>query len=365
MQNDPISNRTLNQTSPGDSSSNGSPVMSGNTISRSPPEAWGSIVQAGPLPAKRGEIGYVEPPQTEERGITDNAGASTPSGEPILAPATHPADRTRPATPTNPPSNTPTNDNASTCSVHSTHSKFLTLLRPKRIPTLYGIRLTTLSLFVLHLAVLAATIAGWALVIQHMSAASSSSGSGNGLNVNSAQIFVHVAFGVASLAQLIFLERRIYRMRAERYCHLHSSLPMHRQTGDGNRSLPLAPWLRPPLPTYAAALAQSGVGTGDVEDNEIAVVPPPAYGNTRGSMLLLSGFMSDTMRVQRTEARVQARERANTDPEAEGALRASWVSGTSRPVSYMSHDSEWEERSDGLRALRLADTLARLEEARD
>jgi hypothetical protein len=184
------------------------------------------------------------------------------------------------------------------------------------------------------------------------------------LGTDSSQIFVHVGFGVASLAQLIFLERRIYRVRAERYCYTHNSLPMHRGAGGGNTSLALAPWHRPPLPTYAAALAQSGVGTGDVEDNAIAVAPPPAYGNTRGSMLLLSGFLNDTLRAQRTEARARARARANEDPDAEGALRASWTTGRSRPASYMSHDEEWEERCDGLRALRLEETLTRLEEAR-
>lgn len=121
----------------------------------------------------------------------------------------------------------------------------------------------------------------------------------------------------------------------------------------------IAPWNRPPLPTYAAALAQSGVGTGDVEDNEIAVVPPPAYGHTRGSTLLLSGFVSDTLRAQR-------RERARNGGDARSStVRSSWMSGRSdRPVSYASLDEEWEERSDRIRAVRLEETLARLEEAR-
>lgn len=50
----------------------------------------------------------------------------------------------------------------------------------------------------------------------------------------------------------------------------------------------LAPWSRPPLPTYANAVGFRG--TGDVEDAQIAGAPPPEYGNTRGSTLLLSTF---------------------------------------------------------------------------
>ena len=97
------------------------------------------------------------------------------------------------------------------------------------------------------------------------------------------------------------------------------------------------------------------MGTGDVEDNIIAVPPPPAYGNTRGSTLLLSGFISDTLRAQR-------RERLRAAGRNSGSIRSSMMS--SRPVSYASHDGEWEERQDASRAARLEETLARLEEAR-
>lgn len=133
-------------------------------------------------------------------------------------------------------------------------------------------------------------------------------------------------------------------------------------------AMAFAPWNRPPLPTYAAALAQSGFGTGDVEDNIIAVPPPPAYGHTRGSTLLLAGFMSENLRSQRM------RERMRSDGVPVSA-RSSWVNvgydyasdddsdgGRSRPVSYKSHDSSWEHTLDAHRALRLEETLARLEE---
>ena len=102
------------------------------------------------------------------------------------------------------------------------------------------------------------------------------------------------------------------------------------------------PWNRPPLPTYAAALAQSGYGTGDVEDNLIAQPPPPAYGNTRDSTLLLSAAQPDR--------NAQFRPRMiETIPE-------------SRPVSYMTIDVHREEREDAARARMLEETLARLED---
>ncbi|TFK52165.1 hypothetical protein OE88DRAFT_1657262 [Heliocybe sulcata] len=164
-----------------------------------------------------------------------------------------------------------------------------------------------------------------------------------------AAIFVHVAFAVITLSQILFLERSIFRLRAERYMHLHpgATLPrsMHLVPSSNSGRLAFAPWNRPPLPTYAAALAESGVGTGDVEDNAIAVDPPPLYGNTRGSMLLLSGYM-------RTSLRAQARE---------GRRESQMSEAGDRPLSYMSHDSEWEVVMDAARARRLEQTLSRLE----
>jgi len=111
-----------------------------------------------------------------------------------------------------------------------------------------------------------------------------------------------------------------------------------------------APWNRPSLPTYAATLAQTGLGTGDVEDNQIAIPPPPAYGNTRGSTLLLSNFLRNSLR------------RSQGTAGAGEGHRMSQMSRQDRPVSYMSHDSAWEERCDAERALKLAETLAQLEE---
>lgn len=68
------------------------------------------------------------------------------------------------------------------------------------------------------------------------------------------------------------------------------------------------------------------------------------------------------------------RERMRSDGIPVSA-RSSWVSvgydydgdddeesGRSRPVSYKSHDSVWEHTLDAHRALRLEETLSRLEE---
>lgn len=314
--------------------------------------------QAEPLPLKRGEIGYQEPKSPEE----DDAEHASALDTITPLPAVHPADRGSASLTATPSQSSPTTtaaaDSASTHTACSAHSKLFKLLKPKRIPSYYGVRLTTTLLFALHLALLCGTIAGWALIVQHLSASSDDSGNAFG---GSSAIFVHVAFGVACLAQLIFLERRIFRIRAERYCYKHGGLPMHMPGRNGDMSIGFAPWSRPPLPTYAAALAQSGVGTGDVEDSIIAIPPPPAYGHTRGSTLLLSGFINDTLRAQRVEARERARERESHDGSL---LRASLASAASRPVSYRSHDEEWEERCDAMRAVVLEETLARLEETR-
>jgi len=102
---------------------------------------------------------------------------------------------------------------------------------------------------------------------------------------------------------------------------------------------------------------ESGVGTGDVEDNHIAVPPPPAYGHTRGSTLLLAGFIDPELREQSRLAREARGERISR------ATIASVQSNEpkSRPRSYITVDSEWDARCDMSRATYLAETLARLE----
>lgn len=348
--------------------------------------------QAGPLPRKRGEIGFVE--GLHDRGdVSAQASASATS-----LPSRHPADRDAPppasapngaaAAGTSSSAGDPPRSPSPNGSTDTTGKRSLiSFLKPKRVPTIAGLRATSLAVLIFQLCLFGGTIAGWVILIQHMQNSRSSppsppdpssntstdpgTGTDNGnsaLSQVSSQIFVHVAFGITCLAELIFVERSVFRLRAERYAYVHPGeiLPRSsRPSQETSTAMAFAPWNRPPLPTYAAALAQSGVGTGDVEDNIIAIPPPPAYGNTRGSTLLLAGFMSDALRSQRP------RSSASAASAATRASRQSWLDvrragngadEEDRPKSYMSVDPEWEEICDADRALRLEETLARLEE---
>ncbi|OBZ68701.1 hypothetical protein A0H81_11155 [Grifola frondosa] len=287
--------------------------------------AGGARPQADPLPSKRGEIGYVE-------GLHNAIEQPEANTSTFTLPARHPADRDasssittsgdRTATsPTSTHTSTPANadtPHASSDPSDSIHSiskhRLILFLTPKKIPT----------------------IGAWVVIIQRMQKDISNNGNVSSISQSSSQIFVHVAFGIATLAELVFVERCIFRLRAERYGYLHPGevLPTSRRRApDHAVGMGFAPWNRPSLPTYAAAIAQSGVGTGDVEDNAIAVPPPPAYGNTRGSTLLLAGFMTDALRSQRVRnsaATVLSRNTVMTEED--------------RPKSYMSQDPEWDER---------------------
>lgn len=319
--------------------------------------------QAGPLPSKRGEIGY----QEEIHGRFIEANDRPPQEDPSLPPR-HPADRDHlsllldsaqatspnPRTPNTAGSNAPLvslspttpNDNPG----HSRKHPILSFIRgTKPIPPIGGITFRTLCTSIVQLCALTGTIAGWVLSSKH--APSLSNTSNLPMSANATQIFVQVTFAIVTLMQLIFIERTIFRLRAERFAHKHPSgiLPTSRQRGGrATTAMAFAPWNRPSLPTYAAALAQNGLGTGDVEDNIIAVPPPPAYGHTRGSTLLLAGLMSENLMAQRT------RERVRSDGVPISA-RSSWISvgysdgedgeRSSRPVSYKSHGSVWEHTS--------------------
>lgn len=311
---------------------------------------------AGPLPRKVGEIGYNE----------DNHGQrplSPATAEGVTLPQRHPADRDHPPSapstnPTLPPTSTePAADAAST---HSASKRSIAaFLSGKK---LYGgISLTNLLIFTFQCLVFGGTIGGWVVATQFMAKASNNSSSDDSDDGSSsssvmsiagggAAIFVHVAFAVVVLAQLLFLERRIFHIRVQRYMHIHPGevLPTSlSRFSPGGRSLPLAPWQRPPIPTYAATLAADGVGTGDVEDAEIARPPPPVYGQTRGSTLLLAGFLRDSLRAQARQHELDRRSHMSTRSD--------------RPVSFVSKDEEWEERRDAERARRVEEALARLE----
>jgi len=297
--------------------------------------------QAGPLSPKRGEFGFRE----DEHGqAADEERARSMAGATDL-PARHPADRdhdpqpshqgaseTLPL-PTLPPTSTSAVDTPSNAS--DKPSRISTFFNPKALPSFGGIRLTTILLVTAQTCILGATLAAWILSAKRLH--------GSGFQSPEVGVTVHVMFSVALLGQLILVGRRIHQIREERYTYLHPGeiLPTSRRMSSPSASTAnLAPWNRPPLPTYNATLAASGHGTGDVEDHIIAVPPPPAYGNTRGSKLILSGFLSESLRAQRPPS----------------------------SSSQMSRKSERPPSQDGQpgcdRVTRLEETMERLEEGR-
>ncbi|TFL01424.1 hypothetical protein BDV98DRAFT_568076 [Pterulicium gracile] len=318
----------------------------------------GSGQQAGPLPIKRGEIGFAEV-EVEVQQDQSSGSGSTPTLQEIAVPlpARHPADRDAApptVTTTPPPPETPPTSVASSSS--STHSKkkIIVYLKSKQVSKL-NVHLTTFLLFLAQLFVLGGSVVAWIFTTRASHNSKFLGGTGDEDDATSGlgpsmTILIHVVFGIGALAQIIMLERRLFRLRVERYAQNHPGqiLPTSRRRhGLGTRGLAVAPWNRPPIPTYAAALAESGAGTGDVEDHIIAQPPPPAYGNTRGSVFLLSGYLNPTLVAQR--------------PISERSEVSEVERGGSRPLSYRSRDGDWEEIVDADRARRLEDTLARLE----
>ncbi|KAF4576926.1 hypothetical protein EYR36_004910 [Pleurotus pulmonarius] len=308
--------------------------------------------EAEPLPSKRGEIGYREEDQV--------AGPSDSNNVDVPMPSRHPADRDLPPPPAIHVAAAST-DNlpSSASSISSTDTTARAKANQKLIfgffnksKVYWGVRLATLLTLAAQVILLGGTIAAWVVAVQRVQPGSSS---GRELKGTSSFIFVHVVFAIATLGQLLFIERRVFRLRAERYAHLHAGemLPTSRRFGHNphmDSLIALSPWNRPPLPTYASALAQSGVGTGDVEDHLIAAPPPPAYGNTRGSTLLLAGLLPSSLRTQRPRSQASQASQLRVDDDR-----------PSRPVSYMSRDEEWDTICDAERARRLEATLSRLE----
>ncbi|KAG8700248.1 hypothetical protein FRC08_004817 [Ceratobasidium sp. 394] len=322
----------------------------------------------GPLPKKQGEFGWAPPQDDSTQG---DAATSTDN-----LPARHPADRPSTPAPTSAPEPAlpPTEANASSSSLQSQPSVFKRFIRaPRPLPKISGIRTTTILRVSLLVSTLIGSIIGWVITVVHMNAWNAKAsapppipdqpptpGPGNSTipaipvpsqqqfnqMTSSSLAFVHVAFGAAVLFQLLMLERAVYRLRAERYAFLHpDEMAAAAMTAAGGSVMGLAPWNRPPLPTYAAALGIRG--TGDVEDNIIAAPPPPEYGNTRGSVLLLSAHLT---RTTSTSSRPASQ---HTVRDALGRPMHAW----SRPVSY----SEDELRQNARQSLDLEVALSRLE----
>jgi len=293
--------------------------------------------QAEPLPSKRGEIGYAEGVHNLDQPWE---GVPSTDGSPLRE--RHPADRdhsTVPADPVN-PSPPSSSQQYAPPSPRST-AKPLGFLKHRKC--LGGIQLSTLLIFVAQVLVLGGSITAWVFTTQVLRRMARDLPGGQ-----ASFMLVHVIFVIVVIGQLLFLERRLFRLRGERYSHLHPGevLPRHRNIPvHPHTAIAFAPWNRPPLPTYAAALAQSGVGTGDVEDNLIAAPPPPAYGNTRGSTLLLAGYLRESLRAQRPLS----------------ATSQTPAPTTERPSSYISGDDQGEAIQGVDRARRIEETLGRLE----
>ncbi|KZT60614.1 hypothetical protein CALCODRAFT_95131 [Calocera cornea HHB12733] len=134
-------------------------------------------------------------------------------------------------------------------------------------------------------------------------------------------IFLHVAFAIGTILELLVLDRLLFQLIQQRRHHLRpTSIPVtagsalgavlhlgrFQSRGDGSDGMAdapvdegpqsflmryAAPWNRGPLPSYRAAIGVREHGTGDVEDEVIVGPAPPEYGNTRGSVLLLQGAL--------------------------------------------------------------------------
>ena len=252
-----------------------------NCVQPPPPAHLGAgeerRVDTGPLPLKRGEIGFAESVYNAgpQSGSTDSSFTPRPSR--------HPADREYPPSVVDAPVRS-----ANRLSLDSGKSQSLFgFFRGKKAGSVGGLQVTTLLLFTSQLLILGGTVAAWVFAAKLLKGRPAT---GHYLpGAGSTAVFAHIIFAIIVLGQLIFLERRLFRLRVQRYTHLHPEEVTHHGNSPSTESaIAFAPWNRPPLPTYAATLAQSGVGTGDIEDNLIAIPPPPAYGNIRGSTLLLA-----------------------------------------------------------------------------
>jgi len=325
--------------------------------------------EADPLPKKVGEIGYMPPKSPKTPESSQNA----PADETPL-PARHPADHQEEA-PAAASSPTPTAPAATSTDAPTNSASSIKKTWRQRL-TIGGVSVFSILRILIFLVFIGGTAAAWVLTIKSFESNNSPAGpddnsgdpnansgfgpgQGNGSDGGDSQqpppsfsslVILHVSFTIVVLVELLFLERSIFHARAERYLYKHGM-----QRGGTSAAIGFAPWNRPPLPTYAAALAESGRrGTGDVEDGLIAMPPPPAYGHTRGSVLLLSGFLRDSL-VRNLNRSSQGSSTSRSSMPM--SPREMEEGRGSRPISY---DAS-EEVDNAKRALELEAALSRLE----
>jgi len=219
-------------------------------------------------------------------GVTNRPGEETAETSPSL-PLRHPADTDYHSRSPTLPSSQTVNETRPIHERASVTKSIFGCLKSNQAPLASGLRPTTLLLIAILLILFGATITLWVFAYIRIKAKLAKQDN----PMRSLSVLIHVPFIVNVIALLVHLHRQIRNLQRERVQHLRSrdELPRHRRSRSSlERITSLAPWNRPLLPSYNTVLAQSGVATGDVDDNLIAIPPPPAYGNVRESTLLTS-----------------------------------------------------------------------------
>jgi len=241
--------------------------------------------QADPLPSKQGEIGYIEAADLP-RAPTD-----------ILHPLNlqHDLPTTRPHfvdgnySPISPDVVPPAQSEVVTCPSSDQLSSTASITKPNGMldffksqgpPAFGGLRPYTLVMFAVLLTLLGGTVTAWVFASKRLAIIAKQNHQ-TLFGLLPTTIPVYIIFIFIILLELSHLERLVFRLRGERYAHVHRGeiIPRHRNISRSSIDSTFAPWNYSP---YAAALSGSGIATGDVEDYIIAGSPPPAYDNTVG-----------------------------------------------------------------------------------
>jgi hypothetical protein len=297
--------------------------------------AESSRPQAGPLPSKQGEIGYIgtaEPPTDILHPL--NLQHDLPTTRPP-----HSVDRNHspisPADAVTPPAQSevvtcPSSDQLSSTASITKPNGMLGFFKSQGPPAFGGLRPYTLVIFAVQLTLLGGSVTAWVFASKCLAiTAEQHHQTLLGLPTT---IPMHIIFILVIFVQLVHLERALSRLREERYDYVHRGEILPRHIPRSSIDSTVAPWNHSSLPTYAAALWQSGIATGDVEDHIIACSPPPAYDNTRRSTIVISRFSRNR------------------------------ESGTDRPLSYVSRDEQRDQVQNLERVQRLEETVDRLVE---